>query len=47
VKSFEVEKDVRMGVGDEVSIEAYVFKLQGLAEVNGPNYEQFEPKCRF
>jgi len=38
VKSFEVEKDVRMGVGDEVSIEAYVFKLQGLSEVNGPNY---------
>jgi cytochrome c-type biogenesis protein CcmF len=38
VKSFEVEKDVRMGVGDEVSLGAYVFKLTGMTNVDGPNY---------
>jgi len=38
VKSFEIEKDVRMGVGDEVTLDAYVFKLIGMSEVNGPNY---------
>ena len=38
VKSFEIEKDVRMGVGDQVTLENYVFKLVGLSEVQGPNY---------
>ena len=27
-----------MGLGDEVSVDAYVFRLQGMSEVNGPNY---------
>ncbi len=38
VKSFEVERDVRMGVGDVVTIEPYAFRLQGMQEVKGPNY---------
>ena len=38
VKSYEVERDVRMGVGDVVTIEPYAFRLQGMSEVKGPNY---------
>jgi len=38
VKSYEVERDVRMGVGDVVTIAPYAFRLQGMSEVNGPNY---------
>jgi cytochrome c-type biogenesis protein CcmF len=38
VKSFEVERDVRMGVGDVVTIAPYAFRLQGMSEVKGPNY---------
>ena len=38
VKSFEVERDVRMGVGDVVTITPYTFRLQGMSEVKGPNY---------
>ena len=39
VKSFEIEKDVRMGVGDQVTVDAYVFKLVGMTQVQGPNYQ--------
>ncbi len=38
VKSFEVERDVRMGLGDEVSIAPYTFRLVGMKNVQGPNY---------
>ena len=38
VKSFEVERDVRMGLGDEVSIAPYTFRLVGMNNVQGPNY---------
>jgi len=38
VKSYEVERDVRMGVGDVVTIAPYAFRLQGMSEVKGPNY---------
>ncbi len=38
VKSFEVERDVKMGVGDEVTIKPYVFRLNSIEEVKGPNY---------
>ncbi|HVY08484.1 MAG TPA: heme lyase CcmF/NrfE family subunit [Burkholderiales bacterium] len=38
VKGYEVEKDVRMQVGDTVDVGGYTFRLDGLAEVNGPNY---------
>jgi cytochrome c-type biogenesis protein CcmF len=39
VKGYEVERDVRMGVGDTVQIENYSFELMGVSEVNGPNYK--------
>jgi cytochrome c-type biogenesis protein CcmF len=39
VKGYEVERDVRMGLGDTVQIENYSFELMGVSEVNGPNYK--------
>ena len=38
VKSFEVERDVRMGIGDVVHIGPYSFLLKSLEEVPGVNY---------
>ena len=39
VKSYEVERDVRMGLNDTVTIENYSFELVGVSDVNGPNYK--------
>jgi cytochrome c-type biogenesis protein CcmF len=39
VKSYEVERDVRMGLNDSVTIENYSFELVGVSDVNGPNYK--------
>jgi cytochrome c-type biogenesis protein CcmF len=39
VKGYEVEKDVRMQTGDTVEVGGYTFRLDGLAEVAGPNYD--------
>jgi cytochrome c-type biogenesis protein CcmF len=38
VKGFEVERDVKMGVGDTTTIAGYVFTFRGIREVDGPNY---------
>ncbi|HEY0855789.1 MAG TPA: heme lyase CcmF/NrfE family subunit [Albitalea sp.] len=38
VKGYEVEKDVRMVIGDTVSIGGYDFRLLGVNQVRGPNY---------
>ena len=38
VKGFEVERDVRMEVGDTVTIGSTVYKFEGTREVVGPNY---------
>ena len=38
VKGYEVERDVRMAVGDTVSLGGYTFRLLGVSEVPGPNY---------
>jgi cytochrome c-type biogenesis protein CcmF len=38
VKGYEVERDVKMDVGDTVAIGSYVFKFEGTREVAGPNY---------
>jgi cytochrome c-type biogenesis protein CcmF len=38
VKGYEVERDVRMDVGDTVAIGATVFKFEGIREIVGPNY---------
>jgi cytochrome c-type biogenesis protein CcmF len=38
VKGYEVEKDVRMAVGDTVEIGGHTAKLLGVSQVPGPNY---------
>ena len=39
VKGYEVEKDVRMAVGDTVEVGGHQFRLLGIDPVKGPNYE--------
>jgi cytochrome c-type biogenesis protein CcmF len=38
VKGYEVEKDVRMDVGDTVALGPYTAKFTGTSEGSGPNY---------
>jgi cytochrome c-type biogenesis protein CcmF len=38
VKSYEVEKDMRMEVGDTVTMSNYTFRFDGVTEIKGPNY---------
>jgi cytochrome c-type biogenesis protein CcmF len=38
VKGYETERDVQMSPGDTVSIGAYAFRFEGVAEITGPNY---------
>jgi len=38
VKSHEVERDVKMDVGDSTEVRGYTFTFRGVRELNGPNY---------
>jgi cytochrome c-type biogenesis protein CcmF len=38
VKGYEVERDVRMEVGDTVAIGDFTFRFQGTKDITGPNY---------
>jgi cytochrome c-type biogenesis protein CcmF len=38
VKGYETEKDVRMVMGDTVSVGGYTFRLTGIRAESGPNY---------
>ncbi|MFM9927291.1 heme lyase CcmF/NrfE family subunit [Variovorax sp. H27-G14] len=38
VGGYSVERDVRVGPGDTVTLGAYSFRLQGISEQRGPNY---------
>ncbi len=38
VKGYQTERDVRMMVGDIVTVGGYTFKFNGVTEVQGPNY---------
>jgi cytochrome c-type biogenesis protein CcmF len=38
VKGYETEKDVRMVIGDTVEVGGYTFRLTGISEKSGPNY---------
>ncbi|MDP1900323.1 MAG: heme lyase CcmF/NrfE family subunit [Rubrivivax sp.] len=38
VKTYEVERDLNMNVGDTSEIAGYVFTFRGVREVQGPNY---------
>ena len=39
VTSYQSERDVKMNIGDTVSVGGYQFQLKGLAQVPGPNYQ--------
>ena len=39
VKGYETERDVRMSVGDTLTMGAYVFRFDGVTETTGPNYK--------
>jgi cytochrome c-type biogenesis protein CcmF len=38
VKTYETERDVKMGIGDSTEIAGYTFTMKGLREVQGPNF---------
>ena len=38
VKSYETERDVRMDIGDTVEASGYLFRFDGVREIQGPNY---------
>jgi len=38
VKGYEVERDVRMDIGDTISVGGYTFRFQGATQRTGPNY---------
>ncbi|MEI7514787.1 MAG: heme lyase CcmF/NrfE family subunit [Betaproteobacteria bacterium] len=38
VKSYEVERDVKMAVGDTTTVRGYTFTFGGVKELQGPNY---------
>ena len=39
VKTYEVESDVKMSVGDSTTVRGYVFTFKGMKEIQGPNYD--------
>jgi cytochrome c-type biogenesis protein CcmF len=39
VKTYEVERDLKMGVGDSTQISGYTFTFIGVRDVAGPNYQ--------
>ncbi len=39
VKGYETQKDVRMEIGERVTVGAYAFQFNGVSEVPGPNYK--------
>jgi cytochrome c-type biogenesis protein CcmF len=38
VRSYEVERDVKMNVGDSTTVSQFVFTFKGTQELEGPNY---------
>ena len=38
VKTYEVESDVKMQIGDTTTVRGFTFTLQGVREIQGPNY---------
>jgi cytochrome c-type biogenesis protein CcmF len=39
VNGYETEKDVRMEIGNTVSISGYTFRFNGISNIPGPNYK--------
>ena len=38
VKTYEVERDVKMDIGDSTTINGYTFTFRGASQLSGPNY---------
>jgi cytochrome c-type biogenesis protein CcmF len=38
VKTYEVESDVKMNLGDSTTVSGYTFTFKGVKEIQGPNY---------
>ncbi len=38
VKGYEIEKDLRMNIGDTTTVAGYEFRFDGVARTKGPNY---------
>ena len=38
VKGYETERDVRMAIGDTVTVGDYTFRFEGVENITGPNY---------
>jgi cytochrome c-type biogenesis protein CcmF len=38
VKTYEIERDVKMEIGDSTTVNGYTFTFRGTREVQGPNY---------
>jgi len=38
VKTYEIERDVKMAVGDSTTVRGYTFAFNGVKELQGPNY---------
>ena len=38
VKTYEVERDVKMSIGDSTTVNGYTFTFKGTRELDGPNY---------
>jgi len=38
VKTYEVERDVKMEIGDSTTVNGYTFTFRGTREITGPNY---------
>jgi cytochrome c-type biogenesis protein CcmF len=39
VKTYEVERDVKMNIGESTTVNGYTFTFRGAREVAGPNYD--------
>ena len=39
VKTYEVESDVKMSVGDSTTVRGYAFTFKGVKQIEGPNYD--------
>jgi len=46
VRSYEVEKDVQMEVGDSTALQGYTFTFMGTRELEGPNYSALQGRVQ-
>jgi cytochrome c-type biogenesis protein CcmF len=42
VKTYEVERDVKMNIGDSTTVNGYTFTFRGAREISGPNYQAMQ-----